>query len=368
MNKLLIAIGVLAIGLVVVFGLYLFLKGARNVQMALASPAWPKTSGMVIRSDTTRNVSPGTRRTAASVTFSTKTVIRYAVNGQEYDTDVLHFGQTLGSSDKSEAALQHLRYPEGKEVTVAYNPRNPATAVMKPGLHAEAFWLPGAGLAFLLPAALLLVMGPSVVRGFMADDKAFADSVDRAIEDARRGVAPPDRELPRPPGGAGDAAMAVAATVFGAVACGLGLLALTAGLQRAWHGAASAHWPTTQGVVIFARKGGGEGGEDTPDDTTDLAYYARFVYQYEVAGSKHFNNVRRFAQVEGGSSEEAERIAERYRKGASVKVSYFPTDPDVAVLEPGNSSAALWLPGIGVVLMLFSLAVFIWVVPSIARP
>jgi hypothetical protein len=368
MSKLLIAIGVLAIGLVLLFGLYLFLKGAHNVQMALASTTWPKTSGTVLRSDTTRNVSKGTKRSAASVTFSTKTVIRYAVNGQEYTTDVLHFGQTLGSSDKSEAALQRLRFPEGKEVPVSYNPRNPSAAVMKPGLHADAFWLPGAGFAFLLPAALLLIMGPSVLRGIVADDRDFANSVDRAIEAARRGETLPDRDFPPPRPAGGDAAMAVAAAVFGAVACSLGLLALTAGLQRAWHGSASVQWPTTQGVVIFARKGGGDDGRDATDDTTDPAYYARFVYQYEVSGTKHFNNVRQFAQVEGGSSEEAQRIESRYRKGAGVKVSYFPTDPDVAVLEPGNTGAALWLPGIGVVLILFSLAVFIWVVPSIARP
>ena len=367
MNKLFIAIGVLVVGLVVAFGLYLFLKGARNVQLALASTEWPKTSGMVMGSETTRNVDKGTRRTAASVTFSTKTMIRYLVNKQEYTTSVLHFGQTLGSSDKSEAALQRLRYPEGKEVPVSYNPGNPSIAVMKPGLHAEAFWLPGAGLAFFLPAALLLIMVPSVVRGIVADDKAFNDSVDRAIEAARRGEVPSDRDFSSPPRDAADKAMGVVAAVFGAVACGLGLLALTAGLQRAWHGAASTHWPTAKGVVIFARKGGGEGGGDAPDDTTDTAYYARFVYQYEVAGARHFNNVRRFSQVEGGSAEEAARIESRYRKGAGVKVSYFPTDPDVSVLEPGNISAALWLPGIGVVLILFSLAVFIWVVPAIAK-
>ncbi len=48
-------------------------------------------------------------------------------------------------------------------------------------------------------------------------------------------------------------------------------------------------------------------------------------------------------------------------------MSYFPTDPDVAVIEPGNTSAALVLPGIGAVLLLFSLAIFIWIVPAIVR-
>jgi hypothetical protein len=154
--------------------------------------------------------------------------------------------------------------------------------------------------------------------------------------------------------------MTAAAVGFGAVACCLGVLALTAGLQRAWHGYASRSWPTTAGVVIMS-------GEDGPDDSTDSAAYARFVYQYDVAGATHFNNLRRFAQVEGGSVEEAARIASLYRKGAGVRVSYFPADPDIAVLEPGNTGASLWLPGIGLVLLLFSLATFVWVVPAVAK-
>jgi len=145
MNKVVLAIGVLAIGLVVLFGLYLFLKGVSNIQMA--------TSGTVVRSETTRSVTSDRRMSPARVSFSTRTVIRYAVNAQEYTTGVLHFGQTLGSDDKSAAALLRLRYPEGKDVMVSYDPASPSTGVMEPGLHAEAFWLPGAGVV-LLPASV----------------------------------------------------------------------------------------------------------------------------------------------------------------------------------------------------------------------
>jgi hypothetical protein len=350
MIKLALAACGLAIGLVVLFGLFLFVKGLRNVQQAVASEKWPTTPGLVVSSETTRDVSPETRKSRASVTFDTKTVIRYAVSGREYTTDILHFGQTLGSGDKSDAALQRLRYPAGKEVTVSYNPANPATAVMKPGLHGAAFWLPGAGLAFLLPAVLCLFLGPTMMRTLTPKDDAFAESVKKAIEDAQRGI-PPDRNIPPPPDMGGDVVMAVVAAGFGAVACCLGILALTAGMQRIWHGTASQSWPTVSGQVIVSAS-------DEPDDTTDAAAASRFVYQYEVAGTKHFNNLRRFAQVDDGNAPPT---------GAKVKVFYFPTDPDIAVLEPGNPSAALWLPGIGVVLILFALAIFIWIVPAVAK-
>jgi isoprenylcysteine carboxyl methyltransferase (ICMT) family protein YpbQ len=38
------------------------------------------------------------------------------------------------------------------------------------------------------------------------------------------------------------------------------------------------------------------------------------------------------------------------------------------VLEPGNSGAALWMPGIGLVLLFMSFAVFFWVVPALGKP
>ena len=41
MNKFVLAAGGLAIGLVAVFGLYLFGKGLRNIRMALVSVKWP---------------------------------------------------------------------------------------------------------------------------------------------------------------------------------------------------------------------------------------------------------------------------------------------------------------------------------------
>ncbi|MDR3698361.1 MAG: DUF3592 domain-containing protein [Candidatus Sulfopaludibacter sp.] len=358
MIKIGAAISYFVIGMVLFFGLFLFLKGARNIQWAMASTKWPSTPGVVIRSDTVRDVTRGTRRTAGSVTFDTTTVIQYVVDGRTHTTNVLHFGQTLGSSDKSEAALQRIRYPRGKPVAVSYNRANPSIAVMTPGLHADAFWLPGAGLAFLLPAVLCLFAVPLMWRSIPRGDSDFANSVQAAIDAARRNEPVP--LIPMPPRDSGDKVMTAAAIGFGAVACCLGVLALTAGIERAWHGYASQSWPTTAGVVVMS-------GEVGPGDSTDSAAYARFVYRYDVAGATHFNNLRRFAQVEGGSVEDAARIASLYRNGADVKVSYFPADPDIAVLEPGNTGASLWLPGIGVVLLLFSLATFVWVVPAVAR-
>ena len=61
----------------------------------------------------------------------------------------------------------------------------------------------------------------------------------------------------------------------------------------------------------------------------------------------------------------ADRVASRYHKGAKVTVSYFST---VSVLKPGNTSASLWVPGIGLAALFFTPVVFFWIVPAIAWP
>jgi hypothetical protein len=341
MNKIILAMCMLVTSLPAFLGLYLFAKGARRIQLAIGSTKWPITGGAVVGSETTRDVSTYGRK--SSVTFDTKTTIRYSVNGKEYNTNVLHFGQSLGSGDKSDAVLQRLRYPAGKEVPVYYDPTNPAVGVMKAGLSAEAFWLPGAGLAFLLPAVLCLFLLPRIIISSGADDQAYANYVQTAIEQRR-----PD--LPPPPQNS-DRVMPIAGTAFGAVFCCLGLLAIAAGVDRLSHGAASRSWPTASGTVI-------QTGGDEPNDSTDAAYRARLVYKYDVAGKTHFNNLRRFAEVESSA---------HYKTGDQVKVSYSPADPDLAVIEPGNANASLIMPGIGVVLVLMSMAVFYWVVPALGK-
>jgi hypothetical protein len=50
--------------------------------------------------------------------------------------------------------------------------------------------------------------------------------------------------------------------------------------------------------------------------------------------------------------------------GTKVKVAYFPSDPDISVLEPGNDGDAFVLPGVGLFLLSLSAAIFIWAIPS----
>jgi hypothetical protein len=367
MMKLTVIGGAIAIGLVVALGLYLFGIGLRNVGRGMASSRWPRAAGKVVRSDTHEQHDADRKTGDVSVTYSADTVIQYEAAGKRYSTNLIHFGQTLGSGDASEAELQRLRYPVGGEVSVSYDPNRPWIAAARPGLHAEAFWLPGAGLAFLLPAALALFVFLTVFRASprqLRDDDEFRKSVETAIENGRRGIATPDIPF-RPPKDSSDVIAPLVAGLFGALFCGLGLLALSGGAQRMWRGAASEHWPSVEGTVLFSRVNTSDTRDSDQQHSTTFS--PQFVYTYEVGGVKHFNNRRRFGRIEGAGEDWAEDIATRYKAGKAVRVYYFQADPDVAVLEPGNNSEGLWLPGVGLVALLFGLATLIWIVPAVAK-
>ena len=339
MRIVIMAVAAVGVALVLWLGGYLEFQGIRNVLRASASRSWPTTAGSVAAAETSKTTTTDRDTQDVHVDYSTKTVVRYRVEGRDYTTNQIHFGQTLGSSDPSEAELQRLRYPPGAEVRVSYDPHQPWLGVLKPGVHGEAFWLPAAGLAFLLPAFALVLILPGMFRA-LGGPSGFSSGPDPTMA----------------------AVAAIAAFIFTA----LGLLGLGAGLGRMWNGHASQRWPTTLGEVVFAKVEASETHDDQTGDR-NTTFSPSFVYRYDVEGVRHFNNLRRFGRVEGEGADWAADLAARYPVGTKVPVAYFPTDPDIAVLEPGNDSEALWLPGVALVAFLLGVASFIWIVPGVAR-
>src|SRR5215472_12573146 len=154
----------LGLGLVLAIGLGLFMLGARNLGRAIASRHWPTASATVVESSTSVDVTPPSRSmrrsgrsSVSSIMYTANIRFQYEVNGRSYRTDQIWFGQTAGSGDSSEAELRRFRYPLGGKVTVSYDAADPAIAAVHPGFQAEALWLPGAGLAFLVPGLLAFV-------------------------------------------------------------------------------------------------------------------------------------------------------------------------------------------------------------------
>ena len=326
-----------SLALVAGFGFFLFLKGIGNIRNAIASAHWPKTTGVVVRSEQSHDTTHNTKTGDTSTMYTTKTTVRYRVNGQDLTTNFIFFGQTFGSSNPTDAELQNLRYPVHAEVSVSYNPRAPGVAAVKPGLHADACWLPGAGLAFVIPSIMFAIIYLSLDAGL--------------------------------PG------LGIGLGIFAGIFTAIGALMLTAGLVRLWHGHVSQRWPVALGRIIYSKESSQTTSTEVRDEAAHTVthavqqvYQADLIYEYEVAGQKHYNNLRRFDELAGAGAERAAAIAAQYPTGAKVKVAYFPLDPDLAVLETGNFREGIALPAVGAAFLLFGLAVFIWGIPTLTRP
>lgn len=318
----------LCLGLVVLGGAYLFYLGLRNLWWAWASRSWPVADGVVAASRTESTVSRDSNTGVRSTMHEARLSFSFSVRGAGYETTKLFFGQTGASGDSSEAELLHLRYPEGAPVRISFDPADPSRAVVKPGLYADALWLPGAGLVLILIGTMFLIM--------------YFSSQYR------------------------DSGMALGVALFAAI-FGLGGAAmLAAGGHNLWLGYSSRSWPSAAGEVVYSA---GESSESVSTDdegnrTRSTTFSTRIVFKYDAAGATRYGNLRHFGQISGSSQEWAGQIAALYPKGQPVRVAYRPGDEDTSVLETGIRPDAWWIPGIGLACLLFALAVGLIVVPA----
>ncbi|MGJ5817746.1 DUF3592 domain-containing protein [Paludibaculum fermentans] len=310
-------------------GIAMLVPGIRNLSRSVASSHWPKAPARVVKSDTSASVSTRRNSRDRSTMYSASIQLRYAVAGQEYATDTLHFGETLGSGDSSEAELRRLRFPMGYETTVVYDPKQPWVAAARPGFHSEALLLPGGALAFIIPAIMFVVLYYGMDRG--------------------------------------NSMFGVGLGLFAAIFMTIGAALLTPGLMNLWNARESLKWPVVPGRILYHEEGSSTSTEkDEKGFTrTSTTYSTRVIYRYEVNGQTWFNNVRRFGQLAGSSEEWASEIAGQYPKGKDVEVAYKPGDPETAALEPGIDKEAYYLPGAGAALLLFGIAVIRWGIPAL---
>ncbi len=313
-----------------VLGGIAFVAGAKNLWYSYASPHWPKAPARVVQSETGMTVSRDISSRTQSKTYSAAIVFGYEVNGQRYTTENIYFGQTLGSDDATEAELRKLQYPADAEMTVSYNPGDPSIAAALPGFHADVLWLPGAGLAFIVPSIMFIVFGAS---------------------------------------GDTNSGMAVGLTLFSVIFAAVGIAMLIPGLVRLWHGRQSQSWPVASGTVVYGTVDDNESASRDSDGTIrrSTTFGPRLIYSYEVGGKKYFSNTRRFGQLAGSGEDWAEEIMERYTVGAPVKVWHSPADPQLAVTEPGINDEAWFLPGAGLAFLLFGLAAYFFAIPALTR-
>ena len=306
-------------------GLALVGFGARHLWRGFASTRWPTVPGVVLKSGVFRSQwkSGGTTRTSDS--YRARITVGYQVNGRHYTTGTIHFGQNLASNDPSDVALWALRYRTGKAVAVSYHPRDPSISAVRPGLHRDVLIWPGVGLGVTLFGISFLVLHLAKSAGLPLWGLGFR----------------------------------LFSVLF--VLIGLGILA--AGTLRLLFEHASGSWPVARGVMISSSGEFSVPAISNGGGTDSTRYYVDLGYRYEVAGREYFANLCRFGQrlwtQDVGRTKQAEELLARCRTGTEVRVAFCPSDPAVAVLEPGISSGVYWTLAAGALFALIPLPFFI---------
>jgi hypothetical protein len=164
--------------------------GARGVIRAKASANWPTTQGTIVESSVERETR---RRTSGSEGRLTQTSYRAKIS-YEYTVDEMPFrGERIAYGDHGKIANSKRigvkgfkigvgggksarsyaqgivdLYPKGKTLSVYYMPENPKECLLEPGLAAQAFSWPIAGIILLVIAVFI---GSAAIAGARNEQK-----------------------------------------------------------------------------------------------------------------------------------------------------------------------------------------------------
>ncbi|MFU8860970.1 MAG: DUF3592 domain-containing protein [Cyclonatronaceae bacterium] len=130
----------LGLSLLLTWGFYRQFSTAQN------SKNWPFVTGEVIEFDV-RN------RTADKSVYAT---IRYTYKVDGYTYTGNRFTLENGEPDVRQVARRLDAYPEGRTITVYYNPENPSQAVLEPGVSANALMVTSMAYLFFVLVIVFL--------------------------------------------------------------------------------------------------------------------------------------------------------------------------------------------------------------------
>jgi hypothetical protein len=156
-------------GLFVLAGLVMAAYGGTLLYRAQQSTGWPCTDGRITRSEIVLN----------DASYSPTVVYAYMVDGVDYQGTDIACAPRISTGDGDYARRCVARYPVGAPVAVYYDPDEPTTAVLEPGLSGKSFvpvvfglyfaafggWI---GLLFWLANAKMRAIGWVFGVGFVA--------------------------------------------------------------------------------------------------------------------------------------------------------------------------------------------------------
>jgi len=158
--------------------------GIQSFNKARASTNWPEAEGKIISSSVESHTSEktGSSRdrsrsrggTTTTTTYKAEVFYEYTVDGKTYNGNRVAYGN-VSTSSPSRARRIVDRYPEGKEISVYYQPDDPEECLLEPGMKLQTLFLPGFGLIFLCAGVAMFIFLP------------------RAFKKGKVVVGPPDR-------------------------------------------------------------------------------------------------------------------------------------------------------------------------------
>lgn len=163
MRVIICGIAALLVAVLVVAGTGLIFWAGPSLKVARESANWPTAQGRILSSEKTY-VTSSTTSTSNSSTVAGGTTRKswtsyrpsisysYTVDGSEYESTRLE----LGSIDMGRTDEYLEDFPEGKEVTVHYNPEDPEQAVLIAGADATFYVL--ITLGFLAIGLAILIV------------------------------------------------------------------------------------------------------------------------------------------------------------------------------------------------------------------
>ena len=272
---------------------------------------WPTVRGEVTASSVERHSMDADQ-------FAVTLRYRYRVGEKDYEGDRIRIGGKKITS-RAHAETMAAKYPPGCKVTVHYDPKKPARAVLEAGKSANT--------AVTVAVLLLFV----------------------AIEAVLASILLNGGELPTTPNG-------VPWFVFMVllVPIVLGGACIVHYVQIRQLARTSARWPTVTGRITASRVSSFIERDEDGDETEK--FLANVQYAYRVGAANYRGNAVNWGWTSiYADRDNAAAALAKYPADSTVTVYYDPADPDHAVLDPAGRRgraapliAGFFLGGIGV--------------------
>lgn len=140
--------------------------------------------------------------------------------------------------------------------------------------------------------------------------------------------------------------------LFGTLALGAGLFALTWGIQGVLASLASKDWPTAEGTVTQSEleKQRKKGGAASTQRRNRFTYTPRVTYEFSVEGKSYTGTRLSFSDYATSNEEQMQQVIAPYPVGTSVTVYYDPDKPTECALQTGFGWTPVAVTGAGCIL------------------